>query len=123
MSDTINIAAYKRFINEACMYIEHHEGTPMELGYLSMGMAGETGELIDTLKKALRNGHEDFPHDLQILMPMIIDEMGDVMWYFFHLMRFCNIDLTEVLDQNIAKLQRRMKRGDVGALTREVKLP
>ncbi len=120
MSDAINLGPYKRSMDDdSVVYIEHHEGSAMELGYLCMGLAGETGELVDVFKKAVRNGHDDFPRDLRNLTPEILNEMGDVMWYFFQLLRFMDVELEDILDMNMAKLQRRHKAGTIADLRRK----
>ena len=118
MVQKINLEAYQLFIDETSMYIEHHEGSPMELGYLGLGFGGEAGEVLDLLKKMVRNGSEEFPRNKELLQAKVIDELGDVMWYAFHLMRFFDTDLDEVLDQNMVKLRARLDKGTIGNLVR-----
>jgi len=115
----IAIAEYKKFIDDTVMYVEHHEGTPLELAYLGLGLAGEAGECADLIKKAIRNGVESFDADLIKLTPRLIDELGDVLWYYMNLLRFLNIGLDEVIDVNIVKLQKRMEKENLGALMRD----
>lgn len=44
------------------------------LGVFAMGLSGETGEVVDLLKKVVGHGH-DLDKD------KLIKELGDVMWY------------------------------------------
>ena len=75
-----------------------------KLCMLCMGLAGESGEIIDYLKKMLFHKH---PFDKEKL----IKEMGDMMWYFVGLLDFFKIDIEDVFNKNIKKLQQRYPNG------------
>lgn len=69
-----------------------------------LGLAGETGEVCDILKKYLFQGHElDRPH--------LIEEAGDIAWYLAELAAGLGVELEDILIQNIAKLRRRYPQG------------
>lgn len=68
------------------------------------GLVGETGEVVDVLKKSLFHGHE---LDKQSL----IKELGDVLWYVAYLADVFNINLNKVAEQNIDKLTARYPEG------------
>lgn len=69
-----------------------------------LGLAGETGEVCDILKKYLFQGHElDRPH--------MIEEAGDIAWYLAELAASLGVSLEDILLQNIAKLKRRYPDG------------
>ena len=74
------------------------------LSMLSMGMAGETGEAIDLLKKHLYHGHK--LDDLQIAY-----EMGDVLWYLANVVDVLGIRLSDVALLNVGKLKARYPEG------------
>ena len=78
------------------------------LMYLCMGIAGESGEVIEKMKKVIRNDHgvvsEEKRQDLK-------KEIGDVFWYLSELSRALNLSLDEVASANIAKLADRAARG------------
>ena len=69
-----------------------------------MGLGGESGEVIDIVKKHLFQGH---PLDKE----KIIKELGDVMWYVAEVCEALDISLDEVMEGNIEKLQKRFKNG------------
>lgn len=66
----------------------------------ALGLAGETGELVDVLKKAYFQGHE-------LDRDEIIKETGDVFWYLNLLCQALNITFDEVMEANIVKLRKR----------------
>ena len=69
-----------------------------------MGLCGESGEAIDIVKKHLHQGH---PLDKNKL----IKELGDIAWYLAETAYALDMDLSEVLEQNIAKLRARYPEG------------
>jgi NTP pyrophosphatase (non-canonical NTP hydrolase) len=69
-----------------------------------LGMAGETGEVVDLIKKVVAHGHELDQHKL-------IEELGDVMWYIAALCTLMGVGLEDVAFANIAKIKRRYPNG------------
>lgn len=69
-----------------------------------MGLTGESGEVIDIVKKYLYQGHE-------LDKNKIIDELGDVLWYINLIANATNVDLEHIAKYNINKLQRRYPKG------------
>lgn len=89
----------------ACKRTYAWQGLPdIEVCMLCMGLAGETGEVIDYLKKVGFQGHEFNKEKLK-------SEMGDMMWYFAMLCDFFNISFEDVLKANIEKLKKRYPDG------------
>lgn len=66
----------------------------------AFGLTGETGEVIDNLKKVLYHSH-DFDRDA------LIKETGDCLWYLAELCSAWGITLDEVAQANVAKLRAR----------------
>ena len=64
---------------------------------MALGLAGETGEVVDYLKKVLFHGHE-------LDTGKLAEELGDVLWYIAGLCSLLDIDMTDVAAGNIAKL-------------------
>lgn len=75
-----------------------------KLSMLCMGLSGETGELIDLLKKSLYHKH-DFQTD------KAIKEIGDIMWYLISLCNVLNLSIEDIMDKNIDKLEDRYPDG------------
>ena len=70
----------------------------------TLGLAGETGEVVDQVKKHLFQCHEiDLAH--------MKDELGDVLWYFMLACQACDFSLADIMACNIEKLRRRYPDG------------
>ena len=69
-----------------------------------MGLCGESGEVIDILKKHLSQGHE-------LNREKMIEELGDVAWYLAETAYALGVDLDIVLNNNLVKLQKRYPEG------------
>ena len=69
-----------------------------------LGIASESGELSDNLKRHMYYGQE-------LDVPNIMEECGDLMWYIALLCRTCGKSLEEVMEANIEKLRRRFPEG------------
>ena len=69
-----------------------------------MGLCGESGEVIDLLKKHLSQGHD-------LNKEKMIEEIGDVAWYIAEIAYALNVDLETVLTKNIEKLKKRYPEG------------
>lgn len=65
-----------------------------------MGLAGESGELVDEIKKHLFHGK---PLDVDA----IASELGDVLWYLAALCREIGVPMNQVAHLNLDKLERR----------------
>lgn len=66
----------------------------------SLGLAGETGEIVDYIKKYVFHGHN-------IHVEKIKDELSDLLWYLAEMASCFNLDLEDIADHNIVKLQNR----------------
>ena len=69
-----------------------------------MGLNGESGEVIDLVKKHLFHGH-DLDRD------KIIKELGDVLWYIAEVCSSLDVSIDEVMEKNIEKLAKRYSNG------------
>ena len=69
-----------------------------------MGLCGESGEVIDLLKKHLSQGHP-------LNKEKMIEEVGDVAWYIAEIAYALGVDLETVLANNIKKLKERYPDG------------
>ena len=78
-----------------------------KLMYISMGLAGEAGEVIEKLKKVVRNDggvvSEEKREDLK-------KELGDVLWYLSEMAQTLGLSLNAVAEGNITKLADRLAR-------------
>lgn len=91
----------------------------VDLLHALLGLAGEVGELIDPVKKAMFYGK---PLDVE----NITEETGDLLWYIAGpLCRALGADLGEIAAANVAKLRARYpdRYTDAAAIERADKLP
>ncbi len=69
-----------------------------------MGLCGESGEVIDIVKKHISQGHP-------LNKDKIIEELGDVMWYIAELATILNVTIEDIMKYNINKLSKRYEGG------------
>jgi NTP pyrophosphatase (non-canonical NTP hydrolase) len=74
--------------------------TPEQLSYLGLGLAAESGEVADHVKKLLRDGKLD--------QSGLIDELGDVVYYWACLCIASGKKPSEVLAASQSKIDRRV---------------
>ena len=83
-------------------------------GYIEkvLGLAGETGEVIEKIKKMIRDKDGVFhatPEDIDELKK----ELGDVLWYHSAIAFYNGIDLDDVARINLSKLRSRQQRNKI----------
>lgn len=66
---------------------------------MSTGLGGEAGEVLEILKKSVRNGTLDKVH--------LSEELGDVLYYLAMLCNYHGLSLKDVMEQNVAKINDR----------------
>ena len=76
--------------------------------YLTLGLAGESGEVVDKIKKIVRNNDGVFTDEAKLELQK---ELGDVLWYLSQLCEELGLSLDEVARMNRAKLEDRKARG------------
>ena len=76
----------------------------LNLIHMIMGVSGETGELLDAIKK-----HVIYRKPLD--MPNIIEELGDIEFYMEGLRQQLGVTREQCLQHNIAKLTKRYESG------------
>lgn len=78
--------------------------TVTSLANYALGLSGESGEVVDLIKKHVFHGHS-------LDKDKIVKELGDVMHYVAGIATLLEIDLPEVLEGNIDKLIKRFPEG------------
>ncbi|MBQ8985265.1 nucleoside triphosphate pyrophosphohydrolase family protein [Candidatus Saccharibacteria bacterium] len=78
-----------------------------------LGLAGESGEFADKVKKIMRDKRGEFDAEDRI---SLLKELGDVLWYVAEVSLYLDMPLSELAQMNLDKLASRKKRGTlVGA--------
>lgn len=94
----------KEFQAKSVRTVNKNLTTEQLMSNMCMGMSGETGEVIDVIKKHLYQGHTlDMEH--------LKEEIGDVMFYIVNLATVLNLDMQDILKCNIEKLEKRYPEG------------
>lgn len=75
--------------------------------YPSLGLAGETGEVIEKIKHVYRDKNNVFDKESRT---EISKEIGDVLWYLAQLSTELKLSLDKIAVDNLTKLQSRKKR-------------
>ena len=78
--------------------------TDYRMVYPALGLAGESGEVCEKVKKHLRG--DDSPN----LRKDIEKELGDVLWYVANLASDLGLHLDNIATKNIDKLRDRQRR-------------
>ena len=84
--------------------------------YPALGLAGEAGEVCETVKKTIRgdfaiNRYKIF--DVVKYPEEIAKELGDVLWYLAALASDLNLSLADIAEGNISKLKDRAERNKI----------
>lgn len=66
----------------------------------ALGLVGETGEVVDDIKKRVFHGRE-------IPVEHTSEELGDVLWYIANIATQYGLSLEDIIQQNVNKLQER----------------
>lgn len=82
--------------------------------YPALGLAGESGEVVDKIKKLWRNKGQTSGHELsQDDRIALAKEIGDTLWYVAALANELGYPLSDIARMNIEKLTDRKARGVV----------
>ena len=76
----------------------------------ALGLPGEAGEAADKFKKIIRDKNGEISETDR---EEIIKELGDVMWYISTIAKYLDVDLSEVANGNINKLESRLQRNKI----------
>ena len=77
--------------------------------YLTLGLAGEAGEIANKVKKFIRDGATK---DEYLAKRIEIGyEIGDILWYCAVLAKELEMNLGHIMENNLQKLSDRKKRG------------
>ena len=95
------MAIYPLFVELMC---KKGMSTEQRLLEGALGLCGETGEVVDLIKKWMFQGHE-------LDVNSTIDELGDALFYLCMICNALEIDLSEIYYNNIAKLCARYPDG------------
>lgn len=96
--DSLSFDEYQEFTEETAVYPSY-----FALPYLALGVAGESGEVTEHVKKYIRDNDETKLEELK-------GELGDVLWYVARLADELDVSFESVAKGNVAKLIDRKER-------------
>lgn len=70
----------------------------------TLGLAGETGEVVDIVKKGIFHGHE-------MSQDKMCEELGDALFYIAAIATMSKLSLSDIATMNVRKLKRRYPDG------------
>ena len=73
------------------------------IAIMGLGLAGEAGEVVEHIKKYIRDGHLDADE--------LKKELGDSIYYWCRICKQFGIEPSEVIQANVEKLISRRERG------------
>lgn len=103
----LDFATYQKQAMTTAVYPGRGEGN---FTYPALGLAGETGEVCEKLKKAIRDEGGKVSDERRILLAK---ELGDVLWYIATLATELGLDLEEIAGHNLEKLAARKEAGKI----------
>jgi NTP pyrophosphatase (non-canonical NTP hydrolase) len=101
--------AYQELATQSSFYPGN--GSALGLAYVGLKLNGEAGEFAEHVGKAMRDdgfGEKELTPERKTL---IINEIGDVLWYLSAACNELGIDLSEAAYANLDKLCSRTERG------------
>lgn len=87
-------------MNEYQEFVRSNASPEYDTELAIIGLVGEIGELADAIKK--ERIYPDWEGENKI-----IDESGDVLWQFINLLNQRGLNINDVVDYNVKKLQNR----------------
>jgi len=103
----INFDMYQKTITDFAVYPEKNTGGVAALSYCGLGLGGETGEVLEHLKKIQRDNDGEVSSERR---EALSKELGDVLWYLCRLASELGLEMNTVALENIEKLQSRLER-------------
>lgn len=83
---------------------------PKGFVYPALGLSGEAGEVAEQIKKTIRDDEGQLSDKRR---KKLKKELGDVLWYVSQLCTELELDMGEVAEANLEKLNKRMKEGKI----------
>ena len=96
---------YQKITRKTAIYPLH-----LKIIYPVMGLAGETGEVSEKIKKVFRDKNGEFSTDIK---QEILKEIGDVLWYLAAICSDLGLSLEDAAEMNVEKLLSRLERDKV----------
>lgn len=104
----LTFAEYQRAATETAIYPGRGQGNWI---YPALGLAGESGEIAEKVKKAIRDEDGRMSDERRVALAK---ELGDVLWYVAAMAGELGLSLDAVARGNLEKLAKRKTGGTLG---------
>lgn len=101
---------YQNAAEKFAVYPQHGTGSWTAVAYVSLGAAGEAGEVANKVKKVARDDNLEM---LDSRREAILDEVGGCLWYLSQICTELGTNLSFVAQANLAELGRRQENGTI----------
>lgn len=103
---------YQETIKKFDVFSADRNSDEVDIAFLDkvLGLAGESGEVADKVKKILRDDAGKLTADSRV---SLAKELGDVLWYLATCVRYLDFPLEDIAQGNIEKLESRLSRGKI----------
>lgn len=98
--ETTELEDYQKWVDEVT---EFQGDARAKLVWSAVGLGSEAGEVQGEIEKLLRKNEPVSKRE-----GIILDELGDVLWYAASICNALGITLDEVIEHNIAKINQRV---------------
>jgi NTP pyrophosphatase (non-canonical NTP hydrolase) len=102
----VDFATYQAATDSTAIYPGAGRGSPSAINYNVLALAGEAGEIAGKWSKYYRDGLS-----LDVVLALIREELGDVLWHLARLAREIEYDFDDVALDNLDKLENRKRDG------------
>jgi NTP pyrophosphatase (non-canonical NTP hydrolase) len=93
----MQINDYSNWTENTCAKLENQTA---DILHMLLGIATESGELADVFKK-------NIAYNKSIDWVNVQEEIGDLMFYIASFCRICDLNLQDIIDNNVKKLETR----------------
>src|SRR5438552_8219236 len=106
----MNFEEYQRLSKKSAIYpsLGVSDGPFVGWIYPSLGLAGETGEVVENIKKLIRDNRLALDDEFR---EKIKKELGDILWYVSQLASELSLSLADIAKSNLDKVESRRARG------------
>ncbi len=103
-------STYQQYTQSTAVYPE--QGKPIGLLYTVLGLAGESGEVAEKIKKLIRDSDFLITGNVEEnIKGTLKKELGDVLWYLARICEELDLELSGIAVDNLVKLFDRLDRG------------
>lgn len=97
------VKEYEQFV-VSCFNENPTNNKVLDFIHMTMALMSESGEFADIVKKAVFHSKEISKVDL-------VDELGDVLFYFMNICHFLGVTIDDVMEANLIKIRERYPEG------------